>query len=398
MNGNEVAKKTRSFPIGTAILSIIALLTLPIFIYRFTAGLGAVSNLSDGRPWGLWISFDLFCGVALAAGGFTMAFVVYVIGQEKYHSIVRAAIMTAFLGYLLVIFALLVDLGQPWFIWHALISWNIHSPMFEVAICVMSYTAVLALEFSPALWEKLNWHVPMSVIRTIQIPLVIAGICLSTLHQSSLGSLMLLTPHEMSPLWYTPILPLLFYFSAIAVGLAMTMFESSLSAKAFGHELKLDILAGLGKILPWILGFYLMVKVGAILFAGNIDQLFTDWPQSLFWWGEVSIGVLLPIVLLSMPSVRRNRALLFGSASLVVVGLIFNRFNVTMLGLPTRPDFFYAPHWMEFAISIGLICIALLIIQLANRLLPIAQHEEAHAPKPHPIKVIKPVEQPQLGS
>src|SRR4030042_774080 len=169
--GNEIAKKPRSLPIGTVILSVIALLALPVMIYRFTAGLGAVSNLSDGRPWGLWISFDLFCGVALAAGGFTMAFVVYVIGREKYHSIVRSAIMTAFLGYLLVIFALLVDLGQPWYIWHALISWNIHSPMFEVAICVMSYTAVLALEFSPALWEKLNWNVPLSIIRTIQMPL-----------------------------------------------------------------------------------------------------------------------------------------------------------------------------------------------------------------------------------
>lgn len=146
-----MAEKTRSFPLGTLVLTVIALLTLPVFIYRFTDGIGAVSNLNDGRAWGLWISFDLFCGVALAAGGFTMAFVVYILGQEKYHSIVRSAILTAFLGYLLVIFALLVDLGQPWYIWHILISWNIHSPMFEVAMCVMLYTTVLALEFSPAL-------------------------------------------------------------------------------------------------------------------------------------------------------------------------------------------------------------------------------------------------------
>jgi Ni/Fe-hydrogenase subunit HybB-like protein len=388
--GNEVAKKTSSFPVGTLICSIIALLALPVFIYRFTAGLGAVSNLSDGRPWGLWISFDLFCGVALAAGGFTMAFIAYVIGREKYHQIIRAAILTAFLGYLLVIFALLVDLGQPWFIWHALISWNIHSPMFEVAICVMCYTTVLALEFSPVLWEKLNWQVPMSIIRTIQIPLVIAGICLSTLHQSSLGSLMLLTPYEMNPLWYTPILPLLFYFSAIAVGLAMTIFESTLSSKAFGHEVSLDVLGGLGKILPYILGFYFIVKMGAIIFAGNMGLIFTEYPQNLFWWGEVLIGVLIPIVLFSTPSIQKSRRGLFVASGFVVAGLVFNRFNVTMLGLPTRPNYFYAPSWMEFAISIGLLSIALLIIQLANRLLPIVEHEEVHSPKVEVKQVVAP--------
>ena len=153
-------QQKRSFPFGTLILSIVALVSVPVMIIRYLYGLGAMSNLSDGRAWGLWISFDLYCGVALAAGGFTLAALVHIFNQEKYHPVVRPAILTAFLGYIIVILALLVDLGQPWYIWHAIIYWNIHSPLFEVAWCVMLYTGVLALEMSPALFERLNWRDP----------------------------------------------------------------------------------------------------------------------------------------------------------------------------------------------------------------------------------------------
>jgi len=271
----------RSFPLGTLILSTLAVLTLPVFIHRYVNGLGAISNLSDGRPWGLWISFDLYCGVALAAGGFTLAGAVYIFGWEKYHPVVRPAILTAFLGYQLVILALLVDLGQPWYIWHAIINWNIHSPLFEVAVCVMTYTAVLALEFSPAVFEQLNWHVPLRIIRAIQIPLVIAGIVLSTLHQSSLGSMLLMMPETLNALWYTPVLPLFFLLSAIAVGPAVVIFESTLSTKAFGHKLDLDILSGLGRAIPYILGLYLLLKLVDLLVAGELGLLFSGYPYDI---------------------------------------------------------------------------------------------------------------------
>ena len=248
------------FPLGTVILSTIALITLPVIIIRYVYGLGAMSNLSDGRPWGLWISFDLYSGVALAAGGFTLAGAVYIFNRKKYYPVVRPAILTAFLGYQLVILALLVDLGQPWYIWHAIIYWNIHSPLFEVAMCVMTYTTVLALEFSPAVFERLNWHVPLKAIRAIQIPLVIAGVVLSTLHQSSLGTMLLMMHQSLNALWYTPVLPLLFLFSAVAVGPAMAIFESTLSTRVFGHRLSVDILAGLGKVIPYVLGLYLVLE------------------------------------------------------------------------------------------------------------------------------------------
>lgn len=380
-------QQKRKFPIGISILTLVVILGLIPMVIRYIYGLGSVSNLSDGRPWGFWISFDLYCGVALAAGGFTLAGWVYLFNREKYHAVARPAVLTAFLGYTLVILALLVDLGQPWYIWHAMIYWNIHSPLFEVAICVMTYTVVLALEFSPAVFEGLsksnlpvvrrcNWHIPLRVIRAIQIPLVIAGVVLSTLHQSSLGSMLLMMPETLHPLWYTPILPIMFLTSAVAVGPAMVIFETTLSSKAFGHKLPLDILSGLGRAIPYILGLYLLLKLMDLTATGEIGLAFTAYPQNLLWWGEIIIGVILPIILFSMPSVRQSRSGVFWSAVLVVLGLVLNRFNVSMLALAMRPGFTYFPHWMEVAISAALIADALLVIWLAYRLLPIARHEE----------------------
>ena len=368
-------QRKRSLPIGTIVLTALALLSLPVIILRYVNGLGAVSNLSDGRPWGLWITFDLYCGVALAAGGFVLAGVVYIFNRKKYYPVVRSAILTAFLGYLLVILALLIDLGQPWYIWHAFFNWNIHSPLFEVALCVMCYTTVLALEFSPAVFERLNWHIPLRIIRTIQIPLVIAGVVLSTLHQSSLGSMFLVVPETLHALWYTPVLPILFLVSAIAVGPAMVIFESVLTSRAFGHKLGLDILSGLGRTIPYILGIYLLLKIVDLMVAGDLALVITDYPYNLLWWGEIIIGVLLPMFLFMLPGVRESKSKLFWCAILVVVGLIFNRFNVSMLALGVREGFSYYPHWMEFAISIGLVADAMLVIQLANRLLPMVHHE-----------------------
>jgi Ni/Fe-hydrogenase subunit HybB-like protein len=368
--------KKRRWSIGTIILTAIALVGLPVIMYRYAEGLGAVSNLSDGRPWGLWISFDLYCGVALAAGGFTLAAVVYIFRQEKYYPVVRSAILTAFLGYTLVILALLIDLGQPWYIWHAIIYWNVHSPLFEVAMCVMTYTVVLALEFSPIVFERLDWKIPMRTIRKIQIPLVIAGIVLSTLHQSSLGSMLLMMPESLNELWYTPILPILFLISAVCVGPAVVIFESTLSGRAFGHKIATTILGGLGKAMPYLLGLYLVIKVGDLLVRGDLLLIFTEDWLSVLWWVEVLGGIVLPLILFTRPSVRESRNKLLMAALLVIGGLILNRFNVSMLALAMRDGYSYFPHWMEFAISACLVSWAILFIIIANRLLPMIHYEE----------------------
>ena len=363
--------RKRSVPYGTLVLTALVILGLGVIVYRFIYGLGAISNLSDGRAWGLWISFDLYCGVALAAGGFTLAGAVYVFNLRQYRPVVRPAVLTAFLGYTLVILALLVDLGQPWYIWHIIINWNVHSPLFEVGLCVMSYTVVLALEFSPAVFEKFNWHVPLKVIRSIQIPLVIAGVVLSTLHQSSLGSMLLMMPTKLHALWYTPALPILFLASAVAVGPAMVIFESTLTTRIFGHRLETDVLAGLAKAIPYVLGIYLVLKLATLAAGGNLGLVFTAGRYSALWWTEVTIGVLLPMWLFSRESVRRSRRAVFWTAALVIAGLMLNRFNVSLLAMGMRPGYTYFPHWMEFAVSAGLVADGLLVVWLAHRLLPI---------------------------
>jgi Ni/Fe-hydrogenase subunit HybB-like protein len=368
--------RKRSWPVGTFVLSALVILGLGAMIYRYVNGLGAISNMSDGRAWGLWIGFDLYCGVALAAGGFTLAGAVYIFRLKRYQAVVRPAILTAFLGYTLVILALLVDLGQPWYIWHIIINWNIHSPLFEVGVCVMTYTTVLALEFSPVIFERFNWHVPLKIIRSIQIPLVIAGVVLSTLHQSSLGSMLLMMPETLHPLWYSPILPILFLISAIAVGPAMVIFETTLSNRVFGREPEQGVLSGLAKSIPYILGIYLLLKLMELMAAGEIEMIFVAYPQNLLWWAEVLIGIITPIILFSIPDIRKSRQAVFWTSVTVIVGLILNRFNVTLLALDMRPGYSYFPHWMEIAVSVGLVADALLVVWLAHKFLPVMKRQK----------------------
>lgn len=371
-----MTEKKHKFPIGLAILSLLVITGLIPAVIRYLFGFGAMSNLSDGRGWGFWISFDLYCGVALAAGGFTLAAFVYIFKLEKYHSVARPAILTAFLGYLLVILALMVDLGQPWFIWHIFTTPNIHSPLFEVGICVVSYTIVLALEFSPALWERLGWNVPLSIIRTIQIPLVIAGIVLSTLHQSSLGSMLLVNATTVDQLWYTPILPIMFFFSAVAVGPAMVMFESTLTGTAMGHKQSHEVMEGLAKMVRWVLIIYILLKLGDLIARGDIGLIFTGYPLNLLWWTEIIIFAVLPIILFFNTNFRKSDGRLFFGATLIVLGLMLNRFNVSMLAMDIRPGYSYVPHWMEIALSVGLFADAFLVIWLAHKILPMGGHHE----------------------
>lgn len=379
----ELNRSKQPFPVvTTSILGVLMAIGLVVAIIRFINGIGAISNLSDGRAWGLWISFDLYCGVALAAGGFTLAATVYILNLKKYYPIVRSAILTAFLGYVMVIVALMVDLGQPWRIWHIIIYWNPHSPLFEVGWCVLLYTTVLALEFSPNVFERFNMQTPLRLIRTIQIPLIIAGIVLSTLHQSSLGSTLLLMPDKIHALWFTPILPILFLLSAISVGLAMVILETSLASKGLGHQVDLDILAGLGKALPYLLGLYLVVKLGDLLVAGELDLIFSSGLYSLLFLVEIVGGVILPLVLFALPAVRLSRTALLWSSLLVVLGLVLNRLNVSLIALAPRPGTMYVPHVLEFAISIAVVSAGILAYILANRYLPIAEHEHPAGHRP----------------
>ena len=340
-------------------------------IVRFTRGLGAATNLSDQFPWGIWISFDVLCGVMLAAGGFTLTAAVHILNIKRLHDIVRPTILTAFLGYLLVCVALMYDLGKPYNIWHPLVMRNPHSVMFEVAYCVMLYTIVLALEFSPIVLEKFNLKKPLKVIRAVLVPLVVCGVILSTLHQSSLGSLYLIIPEKLHPFWYSPLLPVFFFLSAIAVGLAMTIFESTLSAKHFGRQLELPILQELGRVLVVVLGVYAILRLEDLGHRGALKLALQPGREMYLFWLEIALSLILPLILLLQPKVRMSPIGLYWAAVLVVLGFITNRMNVSITGFEASAGVHYFPKWTELAVTGAIIAAGFALFGLAVRYLPI---------------------------
>ncbi len=359
---------------------------------RFFHGLGAATNLSDKFPWGLWIGFDVLCGVGLAAGGFTMAAVAYIFNIRRFKPIVRPAILTAFLGYLLVIIALLFDLGRPYNIWHPIIMWNPHSVMFEVGWCVMLYTTVLALEFSPIVLERFGWVKPLRIIKNLLVPLVILGVILSTLHQSSLGSLYLIVPEKLYPLWYSPLLPVLFFISSVAVGFAMVMFESFLSARAFNKQLEKALLIDLARVVVFILSLYLVLKLQDFARRDLWYAMFINRPETYLFWVEILIGVLVPMTLLAIPKIRNNQLALFGSVVMVVVGFVMNRLNVAITGMESFAHANYFPSWMEISVTLMIVALGFWIFRLAVKNFSIFEPEEPAKmlfKKPIKISVLK---------
>lgn len=349
-------------------------------VVRFTQGLEATTNLSDRFPWGLWVGFDVVCGVGLAAGGFVIAAAVYLFNLERYRAVLRPAILTAFLGYILVIVGLLFDLGRPWNIWHLFIMWNPRSVMFEVGWCVILYTTVLALEFSPAVFERFKMHFPLKIIHAITIPLVIAGVILSSLHQSSLGSLFLIIPEKVYPLWYSANLPYLFFLSAVAVGPAMVIIESYLSSRAFKREIEVPILAQIAKVSAVALAVYLVLKIEDISNMKLWNYLFTLNLEGILYWVEVGLGAIAPMILFLSPRVRSDKRWLFAGAFMIVCGFILNRLNVAITSVERYNGTEYFPSWMEVSVSLMIVALGFAAFRLAVMYLPIFPPAHKDAP------------------
>ena len=365
-------------------LVLFALLAVGFYstVVRFTQGLGRSTNLNDQFPWGIWIGFDVLCGVMLAAGGFTLTAAVHIFNIKRLHPIVRPTILTAFLGYVLVCIALMYDLGRPYRIWHPLIMRNPHSVMFEVAYCVMLYTTVLSLEFSPIVLERFNLQKPLKIVRAALIPLVILGVILSTLHQSSLGTVYLIMPEKLHPFWYSPLLPVFFFISAIAVGLAMTIFESSMSSKHFGRQLELPILQELGRVLVVVLCIYGILRFEDLLHRGVLKLMLHPAYEMYLFWVEIALSLIAPLLLLSQKKVRSTAQGLYLAAVLVVLGFITNRLNVSITGQESSAGMHYMPKWTEIAVSGAIIAVGFALFGLATKYLPIFPEEQAPYTKP----------------
>jgi Ni/Fe-hydrogenase subunit HybB-like protein len=350
------------------------LIAFTLVVYRFYGGLGAATNLTDSMPWGLWIGFDMLCGIALAAGGFVLAGAVHIFGLIKFERFVRPAVVTAFLGYLLAVIGLIMDLGRPWVIWHPLIMWQHHSVMFEVAWCVMLYTTVLFLEVLPIFFEKLRMARALRVTRRLMLLFILMGIILSTVHQSSLGSLFVMMGHRLHPLWFTPLLPLLFLMSAVCVGIAMVIFEATLSGIVFGHPQPVRLLGDLAKALPPILGLYVGLRLMDLSARGELGRVLDGSLESWAFDLEMIVGVILPGFLLLSPEVRYDRLKLFGCSVMVIVGVVANRLNVCLLGMLASTPGGYLPRWIEILVSAGIAAGGLFVLMVMNSRLPIMEH------------------------
>jgi len=336
-------------------------LAVPVAAARFLFGLGASTNLTDANPWGVWIGFDVLSGVALAAGGFTVTAAVYIFRLERYHHVVRPAILTAFLGYIAVAVGLLFDLGLPWNIWHMIVFWNPHSPLFEVGWCVMLYLTVLALEFLPVPAEKYPRFAPVYKILTkYRLVFVIAGIGLSTLHQSSLGSLFLIMPSRLHPLWYSPLLPVLFLISAIGLGLLMVTFESHTSGWIYRRRPETGMLSGLGSGARWVLLLYLGLRIADLAVRGSLwHAVAAEWQAMLFWAEMALIGAAA--ALLFVPRVRNTQTGQWSVASMGIFGILLNRIDVGGLVHMGRGGRFYTPSASEIIVSAAIVSAAALV-------------------------------------
>ena len=347
-------------------------------LYRVFFGLGASTHLNDTWPWGLWITFDVLGGVALAAGGFVIGGAVYILNWKKYEPIVRPAILNAFFGYALAATSITLDIGVPWRIWHPLVMWQVNSIMFIVAIHVVLYTTTLATESSPLVFEKLGMTKAFHFVEKIMPAIALFGVMLSLLHQSSLGAVFLIAPVKVSPLWYSSRLPYLFLVSAVLLALSMVSFETILSSRVFKHKPPMDILLGMARGSLIVGGFYLVLKLWDLITGPGIGLALNGSLTSNMYLLEMILGIILPLILLSMKNMRTGINGIFCVNILVIMGAVLNRLNVgiiSMAGYNSRIGYDYFPSWMEFLVTMAMVAFAIVGFKISVKYLNVLKLE-----------------------
>ncbi len=372
-------------------VTVIAVNGLIFLLGRFIFGIGAITNLNDQFPWGIWIGIDVAAGVALAAGGFTTAALGHIMHRDKYEVIIRPALLTAMLGYTFVAMSVMIDLGRYHFIWHPLVMWNGTSVLFEVGICVMIYLTVLYIEFLPIVAERFIGRVNLpgflksfnKIVDKLLIMLdrglektmfifIISGVVLSCLHQSSLGTLMVIAGPKMHPLWQTPILPLLFLISAIAVGFPMVIFESYISSKSFGLKPETEVLEGLGRMVGPILLIYLAAKIIDIVVRQTYVYLMEVNTESIMFTIELLVGIVIPLRMFFSRKISRTPVGLFIASGLVIFGVLLNRINNFIVAYtPPYAEASYFPSIGEISVTLGFVALEILLFRALVMVFPI---------------------------
>lgn len=364
---------------GNIITGLILIMGFALTVMRFYGGLGAVTHLDNNNPWGIWIGFDLLCGVALAAGGYVTSSACYIFGLKRYHSAVRPAILTAFLGYALVVFALNYDVGRPWRLPYPIFfSPGTSSLLFEVGLCVFLYLNVLFIEFTPAAFEWLGFNKIRGIVVKMTMVLTIFGVVLSTLHQSSLGALFLIVPSKLHPLWYSGYLPVYFFISSMFAGMSMVIFEGSFAHK-YLHS-KMDethlkeadgVVLGFAKAASFVMMGYLGIKVIGLAIDNNWHYLFTGW--GLWFLLELLGFVGLPAFIYAVAARDKSVKLARIASVIAVLGIVLNRLNISLVAfnwqLPAAQR--YIPSWMEIATSVFIVTLGITVYRFITANMPI---------------------------
>ncbi|CCO08211.1 NrfD/PsrC family molybdoenzyme membrane anchor subunit [Desulforamulus hydrothermalis] len=366
----------RITPIRVLLLLLSAVATA-IIIFRLVTGLGIVTNLSDEWPWGLWIGFDVLCGVALAGGGYGTALIVHVLHRDYFHPIARSAMLTSLLGYLLVMAGLFLDIGQWFNFWRPFVSWGHSSVLFEVFWCVSCYTTVQILEFGEIATERIGkrFH---NIFKAALPVLMIVGIIFPTLHQSSLGALYLLMVDKLYPLWWSPIIFLFFLMSSFFVGPAMICVETTLAGKAYNHWIPIPVLRKLIRVSGYAMIIYLVLKIFDLMNRGVFNLVFSGTFEANMFLIEMIFGIIIPIfICFSNFSSSRSGLFIFGL--LVSLGVVLNRMNVVITGMIRSTGVSYVPSLAEFTVSAGLVAMGVLAYCFIVENFRILEDDEHHS-------------------
>ncbi len=354
------------------VLLVFAIIAAVLMLKRYIFGLGAVTNLNDGYPWGLWITYDVVTGTAIACGGYSMAMLVYMLNRGKYHPLVRSALMAGMFGYTLAGVSIYLDVGRWWQLHNIYLPWysNPNSVMFEVAVCVGSYVTVMWIEFSPTFLEKLNKTNALRKLKKVMFIFIALGILLPTMHQSSLGTMMIMAGSKLSPLWQTPMLPLLFLISAITMGFSIVVFESLFVSVNLQRPFETPLLSKIGKIIANLIVAYLIVRLIDLIWRGALGDIFNGDLKSIMFVIE-NILYIYPVVILYSIRKRQSKRYLYLSATSMLLAGILYRFNTYLIGFDPGGGYHYFPAAQEILITVGIIAMEIILYLIFIKRLPV---------------------------
>jgi Ni/Fe-hydrogenase subunit HybB-like protein len=360
----------------TVTLALLFAIAVVILGFRFVFGLGSVSNISDGYPWGIWIVYDVMIGSAFACGGYTIAILVYIFNRGEYHPLVRPALLASLFGYSLAGLSVILDLGRYWNAWH--IFWptyvQVNSVLFEVATCITAYVLVMWIEIAPAFLEKFGFKDLKRKLNKALFLIVAFAVLLPTMHQSSLGSLLIVFGNHVHPLWQTPVMPVLFLMTCVGIGFAIVIFESCLSSSGFRRPLEMHLLTKLSRLMLWLIAAYLVVRVADLVLRSALGYMFEPSLAAFMFWIETALFAA-PVALLWQAAERGNPSKLFIAAVCLLLAGFLLRIDAYMIGYSNNPGWHYFPSITEVLVSIGMIAFEILAYIVLVRFLPILPKE-----------------------